>query len=73
MSPVNRSDEKTLAIIIALGVCVVGYIVGALVLAALGSMLHFSDGASAVLSVLLLITSMMAAIVIMLRDRSRRT
>jgi hypothetical protein len=72
MSPVNR-DEKTVAIAVALGVCVVVYIVGALLLAALGSMLHFSDGASAVLSVLLLIGSMMAAVVIMLRDRSRRT
>jgi len=72
MSPVNR-DEKTLAIILALAVCVVGYIIGALLLAALGSMLDFSDGASAVLSVLLLIASMMAAVVIMLRDRSRRT
>jgi len=72
MSPVNR-DEKTLAIILALAVCVIGYIIGALLLAALGSMLDFSDGASAVLSVLLLIASMMAAVVIMLRDRSRRT
>jgi hypothetical protein len=72
MSPVKR-DEKTVAIAVALGVCVMVYIVGALLLAALSSILDFSDGVAAVLSVLLLIASMMAAAVIMLRDRSRRT
>lgn len=72
MSPVNR-DEKNVAIVIALVVCVVVYIMGAVLLRTLGNLLGFSDGAYSVLSVLLLIVAMMAAVVIMLRDRSRRT
>ena len=68
-----KRDERTLAIVLALGVCVALYVVGALVLRTVGSLLGFSDGAYSVLSVLLLITAMMAAVVIMLRDRSRRT
>lgn len=70
MSPVNR-DEKTVAITIALAVCVLVYIVGALVLVALDAMLHFSQGVGEVLSVLLLFASMLGAVVILLRDRRR--
>ncbi len=72
MSGVSR-DEKSVATATALAVCVLCYVVGALLLAGLGSLLHFSDDVSVALSVLLLIGSAMAALVIMLRDRSRRT
>ena len=72
VSPVNQ-DEKSLAIAIALAACVLVYILGALVLIALDSMIGFSDGVVDLLSVMLLLGSMMAAVVILLREKSRRT
>ncbi len=72
MSPVNK-DEKSLAIAIALAACVLVYILGALALIVLDSMIGFSDGVVDLLSVMLLLGSMMAAAVILLREKSRRT
>lgn len=68
----NR-DERPVAIAIALGVCVLVYIVGAVGIAIVGSMVDMSKDVASVLSGLLLIASLMAAVVIMLRDKSRRT
>jgi hypothetical protein len=69
---VNR-DERPVAIAFALGVCVIVYIVGAVLVAVIGSIFDLSQGLTDMFGLLLLICSLMAAVVIMLRDKSRRT
>jgi hypothetical protein len=71
MGRVNR-DDRPIAIAIALGVCALVYAAGAVAIWLVGSMVDMSDDVSNVLGVLLLIASLMAAVVIMLRDKSRR-
>jgi hypothetical protein len=72
MGRVERED-RSVAISVALLGCLAVYILGAVAFAVLGSIFHFPRGAGEVVGILLLIGSLMAAAVIMLRDKSRRT
>jgi hypothetical protein len=66
-------DEKTLAHVLALCGCLAVYLLGVLTLFGLDAIFRFNDGVDELLNVVLLMGSLMAAVVVLLRDKSRQT